>query len=902
MTRLSATVLLCLLSGVTAAQAVRSNRSLASDPRPSAGAPHVLPLSAIDRTIVPPINLDEVRKEDEDRERSGEPPRFAISTPAETTPWNAGTWEDLDDDTLLWRLRIQGQGAKSLNLGFARYHMPAGGTLVLYSADSVHLVRPFTAEDNEEHGQLWTPVVSSDDVVLEVAVPKERVHELGLKLTHIGYGYRGFGVQQGGIQALSGACNVDVICPEGDDWRLEIPAIGVISTGGSTFCTGFMVNNTSNDLTPYFMTAFHCGIGAGNAPSLVVYWNYENSFCRPPGSGASGSAGDGTLTQFNTGSIHRASYSPSDVTLVELDDDPDPAYDVSYAGWDRSGAATSGAIAIHHPDTDEKRISFEDDPTTTTTYLQNSVPGDGTHVRVTDWDLGTTEPGSSGSPLFDPNRRVIGQLHGGFASCTSQTSDWYGKFSVSWTGGGTNSSRLSNWLDAAGTGAVTVDTISLATLCSDAGTIELSSPKFACEDTALISVVDCGLNANDTVVETVFVDVVSDSEPGGETVLLTETGASTGRFDGSIVLSGTDGAGVLLVGAGDQVTATYVDADDGMGGIGVVVDADALVDCTAPNILSVTMGTVDTREATVDVGADEVMLGRIVWGTSCGALNQSAEGSGGGTSDSIEIDGLSPGTTYYFRAEADDEAGNTGVDDNGGTCYSFTTFDAPDFLTEQFESDHDLSFYTALYEPDGSLGHYSVCSELVPGLPTDPAGGTSISLSDDGSSSVSVTGGSTVKLFGTSYSSFWVNANGNLTFDGSDGDYTETIEEHFAEPRVAVMWDDFNPSAGGTVSRKQLADRVVVTWEDVPEYSTSNDNTFQVELYFNGNIRITHAAMASTDGICGVSEGNGLDPDYVENDISAFGDCFSNHDGPQDVRGQPGGVLGPRGPIAIKPQ
>ena len=187
--------------------------------------------------------------------------------------------------------------------------------------------------------------------------------------------------------------------------------------------------------------------------------NYENSTCRTPGSAASGQPGNGTLNQFNTGSVFRSNYSPSDFTLVELDDDPDPAFLVSFAGWDNRGLNASEAIAIHHPDTDEKRISFEYDPTTITSYLGNSVPGNGTHVRVIDWDLGTTEPGSSGSPLFDQDHRVIGQLHGGFASCTSQTSDWYGSMAVSWTGGGTSSTRLSNWLDPDGTGATVLDTV-----------------------------------------------------------------------------------------------------------------------------------------------------------------------------------------------------------------------------------------------------------------------------------------------------------------------------------------------------------------------------------------------------------------------------------------------------------
>ncbi|MFG0260004.1 MAG: GC-type dockerin domain-anchored protein, partial [Phycisphaerales bacterium JB041] len=151
--------------------------------------------------------------------------------------------------------------------------------------------------------------------------------------------------------------------------------------------------------------------------------------------------------------------SASDFTLVELDEAPDPAWEVSFAGWDVSGVDTPGAIAIHHPDVDEKRISFEFDPTATTSYLGNSIPGDGTHVRVLDWDIGTTEPGSSGSPLFDENHRVIGQLHGGYAACGNDLADWYGKMSVSWDAGSSSSSRLRDWLDPTNSGATVVDTL-----------------------------------------------------------------------------------------------------------------------------------------------------------------------------------------------------------------------------------------------------------------------------------------------------------------------------------------------------------------------------------------------------------------------------------------------------------
>ena len=411
-------------------------------------ADRVLSQADVPLRAVPSVDLETVTREDALREAAGLAPRFAIPNDVNITPETDGVWERIGPDLALWRLRVRSPGAHSINLGFSAYSMPQGGRLMLYSADRNYLLRPFTAEDNATHGQLWTPVVLGDEIVVEITVPIDAKSDLTLELTSINAGYRGFGK---GLADKSGTCNVDVVCPEGADWGDEIPSVGVISTGGSLFCTGFMVNNTAQDLTPYFMTAYHCGIRSTNASSLVVYWNYETSVC--------GGTPDGSLADWQSGSFFRAEYSSSDFTLVELDSDPDPAWGITFSGWDRSGNNATTAIGIHHPSVDEKRISFEYDSTTTTSYLGTSVPGDGTHERLIDWDLGTTEGGSSGSPLFNQDHRVIGQLHGGYAACGNDSSDWYGKFSVSWNGGGTSSSRLQDWLDPGNTGSVFVDTL-----------------------------------------------------------------------------------------------------------------------------------------------------------------------------------------------------------------------------------------------------------------------------------------------------------------------------------------------------------------------------------------------------------------------------------------------------------
>jgi hypothetical protein len=369
------------------------------------------------------------------------------------TPQTDGTWEDIDDQIRLWRLHVTAPNAVSINLGFGRYYMPRGGKMFIYASDEGHVLGPFTEDDNKKHGQLWTPVIHGDDIVVEVTVPASELEQLELELTSINHGYRGFRRDGKGDNGLdgSGSCNVNVACSEGDDWRDQIRSVAMYTyvVGLDEYqCTGVLVNNTAQDDTPYFLTARHCILNQSQATSMVIYWNYQASTC----GGTYGSEG-----QWQSGAILRATSSDSDFTLVQLDDEPSMVFDAYYAGWDRSGTVPSSAVGIHHPNGDMKKISFEDNPLSITSYLGSPSPGDGTHLKVADWDLGTTEPGSSGSPIFNSNKHITGLLHGGYAACDNNKSDWYGRYYRSWTGGGTPSTRLSDWLDPNGIGSTSLD-------------------------------------------------------------------------------------------------------------------------------------------------------------------------------------------------------------------------------------------------------------------------------------------------------------------------------------------------------------------------------------------------------------------------------------------------------------
>ncbi len=388
------------------------------------------------------LDVKAVHDEEVMFESKGVAPRFAVPRSVNIVPAFEKSAEGFT-----WTHQVTAPNAVSLNFGFSEFYLPEGAELNIYSADRSQFIRTFTSADNNIHRELWSPVIMTDDAIIELTVPAESVDQVALKLSHVGQGFRTFAQ----TTLKSGSCNIDVACTDSRGWEDEVNSVGVISTGGSRFCTGFMVNNTRNDKTPFFMTANHCRITASNAASLVVYWNYQTSKCK--------GGRDGKLTDFQTGSVHLASGSRSDFALVKLLSSPKAEWNVTYAGWDATGDVGTTAVAIHHPNTDEKSISFENDPTVLASYGGQDSPGDSTHVRVIDWDKGTTEPGSSGSPLFDSNHRVIGQLHGGGAACGNDLSDYYGRLHTSWKGDGSLKGSLKDHLDPDKTGKLTTDTI-----------------------------------------------------------------------------------------------------------------------------------------------------------------------------------------------------------------------------------------------------------------------------------------------------------------------------------------------------------------------------------------------------------------------------------------------------------
>jgi len=373
------------------------------------------------------------------------PWRFGVEHEVFWNMQNSGNWSE-ESGFRVWRLGVRAEGATSLSFYLSRFVVPKGGELFVWDEERTHFLGSFTHENVKEWEGLALSLMEGDSVVLEYREPLSIPATGEIEVGQVVQGYRSLLRREAELLAEnassgpfgnSGACNINVNCPEGADWQVEKQSVALIVNGGFATCTGSLVNNTANDGTPYFLTANHC---LGTPNTWTYYFNHESSTCSGSTGPTNNSISGGSLLVNNGG---------SDVALIQLSSAPPASWGVEYAGWDASGASPQNATGIHHPSGDVKKICFENNSPYT------STAGGAQVWWISQWEAGVTEPGSSGSPLFDQNHRIIGQLYGGAAACSGTVNngayDYYGRFDVSWGLG------VSQYLDPLGTGTQVLD-------------------------------------------------------------------------------------------------------------------------------------------------------------------------------------------------------------------------------------------------------------------------------------------------------------------------------------------------------------------------------------------------------------------------------------------------------------
>lgn len=161
-------------------------------------------------------------------------------------------------------------------------------------------------------------------------------------------------------------------------------------------------------------------------------------------------------------------------------------------------------------------------------------------------------------------------------------------------------------------------------------------------------------------------------------------------------------------------------------------------------------------------------------------------------------------------------------------------------------------------------------------------------------------------FFGDSYTSVFMNNNGNISFLAPNSSFNPFAFPSNINRIIAGFWADFDFGQCGTMHTNITATAAIFTWKDVGYYDEKCDkkNTLQIiitdgtdPLIDNGNVAIhygdmnwtTGDASQGTDGFggipasCGANRGNNID--YFQ--IGFFDHTGSDYDGPA---GQPDGI------------
>lgn len=354
-------------------------------------------------------------------------------------PENSGRWINLDDGRRLWQAGINSEGAFSLSLFLDGFKLPAGASLFVFGKDYEFIAGAFTSHNNNESNVLAIRPLPVDVIFIELLLP-DKSADYSINISKVAHDFKNLLGNQPNRKWLKsdGDCNEDINCEDGKDWKEVKNAVFrllVYNTGSSKYesCTGTLVNNAGNENKPYFITAGHCLFNEAGAKSLVAIFDHENFYCGGPEKSSGKSISGAKIL------AHSQDF---DFTLGELSSMPPFSYYPYFAGWNSSDAPVFDIATIHHPAGNTKKISLDYDTLVPEPYI-----GGNSLLRVTEWDKGITQQGSSGGAIFNNRKQISGTLSLGDSYCGYPFNDYFVSFSFQFDFYNEPESQLKIWID-----------------------------------------------------------------------------------------------------------------------------------------------------------------------------------------------------------------------------------------------------------------------------------------------------------------------------------------------------------------------------------------------------------------------------------------------------------------------
>lgn len=386
--------------------------------------------------VMPPFDLAQLEKEDAERDSSGGMFRFGKLFDVSYTLAD-GQWEDVEGGRM-WSMTFKSEGALSLNFVFNDFRLPEGAELYIINKEETVLFGPVTKESTTENGSFLTDIIKGDQVSIHLFEPTESRNKSSLTIKSVVHGYRNF--NPGSSRLIPSTIeNKDVACwPK---YEMESDAVAMMYRPNYCVGTGFLVMSTDYSFKPYLLTSSYNVDTDDDGTFSDIEKNYaENSMFKFRYKKTQCDGTDYANSVICNQAHYRAGWYSSRFALLELKDNLKPHTELTWLGWKAETYYPDSGACIHHPNNDVMKISIYKHSLQYVPFTSN--------FWYVEFEEGIGSICTKGAPLLDENKRVAGHAYNNYYNPSPyEHSTMVGKFSKSWNGGGTNDSRLSNWLN-----------------------------------------------------------------------------------------------------------------------------------------------------------------------------------------------------------------------------------------------------------------------------------------------------------------------------------------------------------------------------------------------------------------------------------------------------------------------
>lgn len=394
------------------------------------------------KTIIsmPSFDLAAIQKEDEERDKKPGLFRFGKGFDVSYTLAD-GQWEDVEDGRL-WTMTFESKDALSLNFVFNDFYLPEGAELYILNKDETVLYGPVTMEATTKNGVFLTDIIEGSQATLYLYEPSGSTGQSHLTIKRVIHGYRNNNLKgNNNTRSITSSYAMDIACSP--DYEKESDAVGIaIYPTGDCMCTGALVMTTDYSFRSLFLTTFFfldenmnneiTETEIADAHNSLFKFRYRLQECN----------GDIWVTSYtyNQADFLSAWYNTT-FALLEIHGNLKRNPYLTWLGWSKYESTPSMGACIHHPYMRSALVSTCEDNLTS-------------NLHGYAWSGYFTSMGNSsvGAPLLNADKQIIGL---GYYGVTY--SSYFGKFCISWAGGGSDSTRLSNWLAPDYSGIYTMD-------------------------------------------------------------------------------------------------------------------------------------------------------------------------------------------------------------------------------------------------------------------------------------------------------------------------------------------------------------------------------------------------------------------------------------------------------------